>query len=192
MPTDDERRQVIEEARAYIARCSEGVVTKTYVGDNGLTYTESAEIVPRGRSLSQPRMAAKATRVSHLSAADDETPKFDPDAWNNWCDQRADARVEAALTKGNLLHDVLAQTIGNVRSQLRDEIADATKELRAELDTLRSEVTLLRKQLEQEQSLRDLYKQLALRSGELARLRDELEGLRQEATPVMDYFRNGR
>jgi hypothetical protein len=156
-----------------------------------LVRGNGSDLVP-ALSRVQERPKPKAKRESKL-----DTPQVDWSAWEDWADRRADARVAAALEQHDAtLGEAIGGFIGEVRSELRGEfskaVADATRELRGELATLRAEVVALRRELEQERAVRDLYKQLAARGGELARLQDELMTLREDTGPVVRYFNNAR
>jgi hypothetical protein len=116
----------------------------------------------------------------------------DSDEWSGW-NAWADARIEAALAQRETIQiETIGEALGEVRAQLRTEIAKAvgaaTKELRAEPDTLRSEISALRSLLVQEKRIDGVQCELSDRRTENLELNHAIKMLAEETAALRARF----
>jgi hypothetical protein len=137
---------------------------------------------PRGQ---EPKPAKREARR--------DTPQLDEAAWNSWCDQRADARIEAALAqRENIMLEVMGQALGSERQRARAEVSKAvdaaTKEFRAEIAALRSELGAMGKELQAQRALVALYRENAQRDVALNDVRHDLKQLVERVGPLVEHY----
>jgi hypothetical protein len=78
------------------------------------------------------------THENNAPAADGEDPWA---GWHRWCDERADARIEAAFD--GWMTEVLARALAMKADQLRDEVAAALAKRDKEIAELKGRVDAL-------------------------------------------------
>jgi hypothetical protein len=100
-----------------------------------------------------------------------------------------DRKIEAAIVG---LRDATGEVFGIEREQLRGEFAKAVGELKAaqaaELRELRSEISLLRRELAQTKALQEIQREARARDVSLVHMQHEMRELIDRVAPIVQRF----